>query len=217
MDPGNVDALAYVAAASPADLGELDVAARAAASTGESSTSSVERSDAAGALASEPSASGSAAARAPSQAAPQPTSFCDGRYEVKRFLGEGGKKLVYLAHDAKLDRDVAFALIKTDGLLRIKREAQTMGRLGDHPHIVSVYDIGEVPYPSSVAPSPQPSPSGRGTRRGAATPGLRHRGVPRDEDAAISGAGPSPQGIAACMKCANVFCANTSTDRVHAP
>jgi len=77
-----------------------------------------------------------------------PRSFCDGRYEVKRFLGEGGKKLAYLAHDTKLDRDVAFALIKTDGLdqeglLRIKREAQAMGRLGDHPHIVSVFDIGE--------------------------------------------------------------------------
>ena len=78
----------------------------------------------------------------------EPTSFCAGRYEVKRFLGEGGKKLVYLAHDSKLDRDVAFALIKTDGLdeegkLRITREAQAMGKLGDHPHIVAVYDIGE--------------------------------------------------------------------------
>ncbi len=80
--------------------------------------------------------------------APLPAAFCDSRYEVKRFLGEGGKKLVYLAHDTKLDRDIAFALIKTDGLddeglLRIKREAQAMGRLGDHPHIVAVYDIGE--------------------------------------------------------------------------
>ena len=79
---------------------------------------------------------------------PLPTSFCDGRYEVKRFLGEGGKKRVYLAHDTKLDRDVAFALIKTEGLdeeglLRIRREAQAMGRLGDHPHIVPVFDIGE--------------------------------------------------------------------------
>src|SRR5437660_1422155 len=78
----------------------------------------------------------------------QPISFCDGRYEVKGFLGEGGKKRVYLAHDGKLDRDVAFALIKTDGLdaegeTRIRREAQAMGRLGDHPNIVPVYDIGE--------------------------------------------------------------------------
>src|SRR5206468_8541105 len=74
--------------------------------------------------------------------------FANHRYEVKKLLGEGGKKRVYLAHDTKLDRDVAFALIKTEGLEqegldRIQREAQAMGRLGDHPHIVSVFDIGE--------------------------------------------------------------------------
>jgi tetratricopeptide (TPR) repeat protein len=79
---------------------------------------------------------------------PQPASFANGRYSVTRFLGEGGKKRVYLAHDAQLDRDVAFALIKTEGLdeaarQRITREAQAMGRLGSHPHIVTVYDIGE--------------------------------------------------------------------------
>jgi len=77
-----------------------------------------------------------------------PTAFANGRYQVKRFLGEGGKKKVYLAHDTLLDRDVAFALIKTDGLddagrMRIRREAQAMGRLGAHPHIVSVFDLGD--------------------------------------------------------------------------
>jgi len=78
----------------------------------------------------------------------EPTSFAGGRYQVKKFLGEGGKKKVYLAHDTLLDRDVAFALIKTEKLdtasrTRITREAQAMGRLGDHPHIVTVYDIGD--------------------------------------------------------------------------
>jgi hypothetical protein len=78
----------------------------------------------------------------------QPATFANGRYVVKRFLGEGGKKRVYLAHDTRLDRDVAFALIKTEGLdaaarERITREAQAMGRLGNHPNIVTVYDIGE--------------------------------------------------------------------------
>ena len=77
----------------------------------------------------------------------QPAAFVNGRYQVQKFLGEGGKKKVYLAHDTLLDRDVAFALIKTEGLddagrQRLTREAQAMGRLGDHPHIVAVYDLG---------------------------------------------------------------------------
>ena len=79
---------------------------------------------------------------------PEPTSFVSGRYQVKRFLGEGDKKKVYLAHDTLLDRDVAFALLKTEKLddaarTRIRREAQAMGRLGDHPHIITVHDLGE--------------------------------------------------------------------------
>lgn len=79
-----------------------------------------------------------------------PTSFANDRYQVKQFLGEGGKKKVYLAHDTTLDRDVAFSLIKTEGLdetgrIRISREAQAMGRLGTHPNIVTVFDLGEEP------------------------------------------------------------------------
>jgi len=100
----------------------------------------------------------------PTQAAEEasPTSFAGGRYQVKRFLGEGGKKRVYLAHDNTLDRDVAFALIKTDGLdgtarERISREAQAMGKLGTHPHIVTVFDLGTEP------PLPQGEGGGEGT------------------------------------------------------
>ena len=82
----------------------------------------------------------------PPQTAPR--SFKDGRYTVKGSLGEGGTKSVYLAHDTLLDRDVAFALIKTQGLddigrERVLREAQAMGRLGDHPNIVQLHDLGE--------------------------------------------------------------------------
>jgi len=65
-----------------------------------------------------------------------------------RNLAEGGKKKVYLAHDGKLDRDVAFKLQKTEKLddearTRITREAKAMGRLGSHQHIVTVFDQGE--------------------------------------------------------------------------
>ena len=53
-----------------------------------------------------------------------------------------------------MDREVAFALIKTEGLdetsrTRIQREAQAIGRLGSHPHIVTVFDLGEEPSTSS--------------------------------------------------------------------
>ena len=34
-----------------------------------------------------------------------PTSFSDGRYQARRHLGEGGKKMVYLAGDTLLDVD----------------------------------------------------------------------------------------------------------------
>ncbi len=59
----------------------------------------------------------------------QPSSFANGRYEVQRFLGEGGTKRVYLAQDTLLDREVAFALIKTEGL----DEAVSVGA-GIHSH-----------------------------------------------------------------------------------
>ncbi|UCD08025.1 MAG: protein kinase, partial [Dehalococcoidales bacterium] len=81
--------------------------------------------------------------------ATEPTSFVDGRYQVIKKLGEGGKKKAYLVHDSKLDRDVAFALIKTENLdekarKRITREAQAMGKLGDHPNIMSIFEMDEI-------------------------------------------------------------------------
>ena len=118
LDPDNADALTYDAAAQ-----------RALGSSGPGTPATVS-------VKPQPSSE------------PQPVSFAGGRYMVRSFLGEGGKKRVYLAHDELLDRDVAFALIKTEGLddasrQRISREAQAMGRLGSHPHIMTVFDIGE--------------------------------------------------------------------------
>ena len=81
-------------------------------------------------------------------AAAAPHSVADGRYRLDRLLGEGARKRVYLGRDGRLDREVAVAVVKTDGLddtgrHRITREARAMARLGDHPHIVTVFDVGE--------------------------------------------------------------------------
>jgi class 3 adenylate cyclase/tetratricopeptide (TPR) repeat protein len=77
-----------------------------------------------------------------------PASFAGGRYQIRRFLGEGGRKRVYAAYDTALRREVALATVKTEGLdeaglVRVRREAQSMALLGDHPHIVTIHDIGD--------------------------------------------------------------------------
>ena len=93
-------------------------------------------------------ASGPTASAPTAGSTARPTTFASGRYRVREFLGEGGKKKVYLAHDTVLDREVALAVIKTEGLdetskTRITREAQAMARLGDHPNILPIHDLGE--------------------------------------------------------------------------
>ena len=98
------------------------------------------------------SASSTTSGDAPSASTPpaveQRAAFASGRYRVQSPLGEGAKKRVYLAHDELLDRDVALAVIKTErlddlGRERVVREAQAMGRLGTHPHLVAVHDFGQ--------------------------------------------------------------------------
>ena len=88
-----------------------------------------------------------APAKSPS-ASPLPVFFKDGRYMVKKMLGEGANKRVYLVHDTLLDREVAFGLIKTENLdevghQRILREARSMASLGEHSNIVQLHDFGE--------------------------------------------------------------------------
>ena len=56
-----------------------------------------------------------------------PAAFAGGRYAVSGFLGKGGSKKVYLAHDTRLDRNVALAVVEGldgDALERVRREAR---------------------------------------------------------------------------------------------
>jgi class 3 adenylate cyclase len=93
------------------------------------------------------------AAKEPQQQAEQlptdvPAELAEGRYRVRSFLGQGGRKRVYLADDSSSNREVAVALFDTEGVqaaiqARARREAEAMRKLGDHPHVVSVLDTGE--------------------------------------------------------------------------
>src|SRR5579883_3106726 len=76
-----------------------------------------------------------------------PRSFAAGRYQIQGRLGEGGQKHVLLARDLRLDREVVLSVLKPGGdpasQQRLIREARALAALGDHPNIVTVFDIGE--------------------------------------------------------------------------
>ena len=75
-----------------------------------------------------------------------------GKYDICRELGKGAMGIVYEGYDPVIERAVAIKTIRGDQLeqahaaeilARFKREAQAAGRL-NHPHIVAIYDYGEV-------------------------------------------------------------------------
>ncbi|MCE9577863.1 MAG: serine/threonine protein kinase, partial [Deltaproteobacteria bacterium] len=73
-----------------------------------------------------------------------PGSVLEGTYRVERAIGEGGMGIVYLAHDLRLDRDVALKVgrqVSVVSLLRLEREAAALARLS-HPNVVVVYQVG---------------------------------------------------------------------------
>ena len=71
-----------------------------------------------------------------------------GPYEVTALLGAGGMAEVYRARDVRLGREVAIKILPEDfgsdpeALARFEREAKTASAL-NHPHIVTIFDIGE--------------------------------------------------------------------------
>src|SRR5258705_2006364 len=68
------------------------------------------------------------------------------RYRLERELGRGGMGRVFVAHDLKLDRDVALKVLSPgehdeQDILRFQQEARAARAL-QHPNVVAVHDIG---------------------------------------------------------------------------
>jgi len=71
-----------------------------------------------------------------------------GRYSIERELGTGGMAVVYLAQDERHDRHVALKALRPElsseiGSERFLREIKIAAGL-THPHILPLYDSGEV-------------------------------------------------------------------------
>ena len=71
------------------------------------------------------------------------------RYRVVRHLRSGGMAALWEAHDDVLDRDVAVKVLAEHlgadpaARGRFEREARAAARLSSHPHVVTIYDVGE--------------------------------------------------------------------------
>jgi serine/threonine-protein kinase len=94
----------------------------------------------------------------PSVSALQNVTLPD-RYEVAHHIASGGMASVWRAHDRLLDRAVAIKLLSSQfahdeqAVTRFKREARAAARLSGHPHVVTIYDVGDA-GPPGVPPSP---------------------------------------------------------------
>src|SRR5262245_46469502 len=71
------------------------------------------------------------------------------RYRVVRHLANGGMASVWEAHDELLDRAVAVKVLASHlsederARRRFQREARAVAGLSSHPHVVTIYDVGE--------------------------------------------------------------------------
>ncbi|HEX6807633.1 MAG TPA: protein kinase [Gemmatimonadaceae bacterium] len=78
---------------------------------------------------------------------PHLTTALSDRYVIQRELGSGGMAVVYLAHDRKLEREVALKVLRPElgavlGAERFLTEIKISARL-DHPHILTLIDSGD--------------------------------------------------------------------------
>ena len=71
------------------------------------------------------------------------------RYRVTRHIASGGMATVWEVEDLLLGRIVAVKMLSANyaaderARARFAREARTAARVCEHPHIATIYDVGE--------------------------------------------------------------------------
>jgi len=71
-----------------------------------------------------------------------------GHYLIKEQIGAGGMGVVFLAHDERLERDVAIKVLPAGTFAdpsvrkRFRKEALTLSKL-NHPNIATIFDFDE--------------------------------------------------------------------------
>jgi predicted Ser/Thr protein kinase len=82
-------------------------------------------------------------------ARPTATITLPDRYRVVRHIANGGMASVWEAHDEALQRAVAVKVLAghlsedDNARRRFQREARTAAGLSSHPHVATIYDVGE--------------------------------------------------------------------------
>ena len=72
------------------------------------------------------------------------------RYAVRRHIASGGMASVWCAEDRILGRTVAVKVLAERfanddmAMRRFKREARAAARVANHPHVVTIFDVGDL-------------------------------------------------------------------------
>src|ERR1700759_1388253 len=112
-----------------------------------------------------------------------------GRYQVKRHLAVGGMASVWCAEDQVLGRTVAIKVLaerfSTDAVAmrRFKREARAAARVSNHPHVVTIFDVGDLDPDEGHAGEPTRPFIVRESRAGAPAAAAIRLGAVRRQEA----------------------------------
>lgn len=86
---------------------------------------------------------------------PSLTRGLPARYRLRRHIATGGMASVWCADDRVLGRQVAIKVLADRfvddevAVRRFKREARAAARVSAHPHVVTIFDVGDLQDPSS--------------------------------------------------------------------